>query len=378
MTDLEFSLLLLATVSQLGQSVREESVRLLLDSESQKRTMEALASGNAAVLPGWKGQAAAAFKVRSGEAETRARTVYKQCANIGARLIFRGSPDYPDCLLDLDAPPPVLYARGNPEALSGGSGRVAMVGSRQPTELGVKFARRSASELAAAGIKVISGLALGTDAAVHRGALDSGGCTIAVLASGVGSLTPRRNAGLGRRILEDGAVVSEQPPGTQVGPWSFPDRNRIIAALAQHVVILEAGVGSGTTITGEAALELNRQLWVMPGRPSDPATAGGLQLLSFEAARVFTGSRQLLESIPGVVADPASATLGTDLVELAHLIAGHLPCRLDQLPDALGLSDQIPVLIGGLNLLKLNRIVHEDATGQLTLVGELPLQRQVR
>lgn len=378
MDDVELALLQLSTLDQLGQQVRELTASMLLASDTRQAVIEALSNSNLASLPGWKGSPTAAASVSSGDSERTALTVMKRCERIGARLVFRGSDSYPSSLLDLEHPPLVLYVRGADDALEDGAGWIAVVGTRNATELGLRFAKRSAAELASAGLTVVSGLALGTDAAVHAGVLEAGGRTVAVLASGVDDITPRTNADLGRRLLGTGALVSEQPPGTRVGPWSFPDRNRIIAALAQHVVILEAGLGSGTTITAEAALELNRQLWVMPGRPGDQATAGCLHLLEHEQARLFTGSSAVLAAYPGLTASTAPAGLGAELVELAHLIASHLPCRLDELPGLMGITDRIPVLLGGLNLLKLHRIVHEDGSGQLSLVGALPPRQVVR
>lgn len=296
----------------------------------------------------------------------------ERCRRIGIDLIFRGSEAYPAGLTDLEHAPPVLYKRGAADALDISLGWVAMVGSRRPTELGLRFARRAAAELAGAGLTVVSGLALGTDAAVHLGALDVDGRTVAVLASGADEFTPRSNSAIGRRMLERGAVVSEHPPGTRVNAWSFPDRNRIIAALASSTVVLEAGISSGTTLTAEAALELKRELFVLPGRPGDAATAGGLELLSRGGVRVFRGSQDVLARYPRLAVQSAGSGLGADLLHLAELMADHLPCRTDDLVELLGLTDRLPVLLGGINLLKLHGLLHEDGAGILHLVGELP------
>ncbi len=379
MNDLQSALLLLAQVRRLGRAVREETARSLLRERGNGQVTRLLLAAETADLPGWHDRPESLADLRSGAAAERARKVLHQVEKVGATLLFRGTPEYPERLLDLEHPPLLLYVRGDASLLHAWERSVAMVGSRSPSQLGLRFARRSAAELAAAGLTIVSGLALGTDAAVHEGALEADGYTVAVLASGVDEFTPRANSDLGRRITETGAVLSEYPPGTQVKPWSFTDRNRLIAALASHVVILEAGVGSGTTITAEAAIELDRQVWVMPGRPGDPGTAGGLQLLDFEGVRVFRGSSALIGVIPAANADAVPLqSLGAELLELAHQIAGQLPCRFDQLPARLGLTDRVPVLLAGLNLLKLHRIIHEDAAGQLSLVTELPERQPVR
>lgn len=373
MDEVESALLVLATVSGLSVPLRENTVARLLQPASRDSVLQALADGAVDSLPGWDSAGSIAVQeLRSGAARKRTTVIAERCRLAGISLLFRGGDGYPLRLLDLEAAPPVLYFRGSPAVLNDGPGWVAMVGSRRSTELGLRFARRSARELAAAGLTVVSGLALGTDAAVHQGALDAEGRTVAVLASGVDEFTPRSNSALGRRIIERGAVLSENPPGTRVQPWSFPDRNRIIAALAATVVILEAGVSSGTTLTAEAALELERTVFVMPGRPGDSATAGGLELLSRQDVRIFRSSADVLAFTPGAALQPQLTGPGADLMELAGLMAEHLPCRIDQLPDLLGLDRQLPVLLGSINLLKMHGVLHEDAAGNLNLVAGLP------
>lgn len=379
MDDLDAALLLLSTVSGLGAAAREQTVAALLDESSQPAVLAALVDRHPERLPGWTAHGAAAQELRSGAAMQRSREVADRSRLAGVSLLFRGSGNFPPRLHDLEAAPPVLFVRGAEDALSEHSGWVAMVGSRKATQLGERFARRAAEELAAAGLTIVSGLALGTDAAVHQGALDASGRTVAVLASGVDQFTPQSNARLGRRIIEDGgAVLSEYPPGTPVRRWAFPNRNRIIAALATAVVILEAGLSSGTTLTAEAALELDRTIFVMPGRPGDQATAGGLELLARQNVNVFRGSSDVLPFYPGVSQQRVLSGPGTELMKLAQLMAEHLPCRTDRLPELLGLTEQVPVLLGGINLLKMHRIVHEDSAGYLSLVAELPRHTDLR
>lgn len=372
MDALQTALLVLSTVPGLGAEAREATAAALLDPLRRQAVLDAFGRGDPEPLEGWDPHGAAALELSSFQAQDRALQTADRCRLAGVELIFRSSEHYPRGLLDLEHAPPVLFKRGAADALDVGAGWVAMVGSRRPTEAGLRFARRAAAEFAAAGLTVVSGLALGTDAAVHLGALDAGGRTVAVLASGADEFTPRSNSAIGRRMLERGAVVSEHPPGTRVHAWSFPDRNRIIAALATCTVVLEAGLSSGTTLTAEAALELGRELYVLPGRPGDAATAGGLELLSRGGVGVFRGSQDVLPRYPRVSAASADPGLGADLLQLAQLMAEHLPCRIDDLIEVLGLDDRLPALIGGINLLRLHGLLHEDGAGILHLTGELP------
>ena len=151
------------------------------------------------------------------------------------RVLERGSAGWPACLAHLGAAEPKrLHVRGSLSLATACSApAVAMVGARAPSAAGERFARALARELAEAGVTVVSGLALGIDAAAHAGALDGGGDTIAVLGCGIDRDYPRRNAGLAARIAATGAIVSEWGPGVEPAPWRFPVRNRIVAALAQ-------------------------------------------------------------------------------------------------------------------------------------------------
>ena len=158
---------------------------------------------------------------------------------------------------------------------------VAIVGSRKPTEYGKGVTLKLASQLAARGVVIVSGLALGHDALAHRGALDGGGTTVAVLGSGLNDITPRTNIGLAQELLRrDGAIISEYEPDMPVHPGSHLARNRLISALADVVVIVEAGLKSGTLNTAMHALDQNKELMVVPGNITSPLSAGCNKLLS--------------------------------------------------------------------------------------------------
>ena len=174
-----------------------------------------------------------------------------------------------------------------------------MIGSRRPSEYGRTVAYALGRGLGAAGVPVVSGLALGIDAVAHRGCLDGGGRTVAVLACGVDVPYPRTNRALYERIRERGAVVSEMPPGTRPRRWLFPARNRIMAALGRLTVVVEAAERSGTLITADCAAEIGRDVAAVPGRVTSDAAAGTNGLLRNGAALV-TGAQDVLDLLYGV------------------------------------------------------------------------------
>ncbi|MCR5846072.1 MAG: DNA-processing protein DprA [bacterium] len=192
--------------------------------------------------------------------------------------ICLGSKAYPKGLGDLSDPPKRLYAIGSVEALEPG---IAIIGARKATPYGIGCAERFASLAAEEGVVVISGGAIGCDQAAHRGALDAHGKTVAVLGSGADVAYPVRGTETFRRILEGGgAVVSEEPWGTPPQRWVFRKRNRIIAALAKAVLIVEAGFPSGTLSTVDHSLEMNRDVMAIPGSILSKESMGANRLLA--------------------------------------------------------------------------------------------------
>ena len=181
-------------------------------------------------------------------------------------------PLYPKSLLLLRDPPKVLYARGDLSVLD--LPIAAIVGSRQPTNYGIKIAYEAAREAARAGIVVVSGLARGLDGRAHRGALDAGGQTIAVLGCGFDVAYPRQNLDLLETIPAHGLLLSELPPGTRPTQWSFPARNRLIAALAKCLLVVEGQQAGGTNNTAWWMLQLNKPVLAVPGRIDEPVAAG--------------------------------------------------------------------------------------------------------
>jgi DNA processing protein len=195
----------------------------------------------------------------------------------GWHLIALDEPCYPQHLREIHDPPPLLAVRGGPELLRAPC--VAIVGARNASGNGCLFARRLAGELASDGLIVVSGLARGIDTAAHEGALEAGGGTVAVVASGIDVPYPPDNADLMARIGESGAVVSERPLGAEPQARHFPRRNRLIAGLSQAVVVVEAASQSGSLITARLAAEQGREVMAVPGSPLDPRHRGTNQLL---------------------------------------------------------------------------------------------------
>ncbi len=194
-------------------------------------------------------------------------------ADRGIRCFGVDEDAYPAELRDLADPPVAIYLRGE-HRLPSAVRRVSVVGSRHPTDAGLRLTRELARFAAERGVEVVSGLALGIDAAAHGGALDGGRPTVAVLGCGVDVVYPRTNARLSDRVVADGVVVSEYAPGTSPAPWRFPARNRLIAALAGTLLVVEARGRSGALITADHALDLGRDVLAVPGSPAAAGAAG--------------------------------------------------------------------------------------------------------
>jgi DNA processing protein len=205
-----------------------------------------------------------------------------------------GSPSYPPALAHLSDPAPLLLVRGEVATLAEPS--VAIVGSRAATAYGRAVARRLAADLAAEGLVVVSGLALGIDAAAHRGALEAGGCTVAFQACGPDLVYPRSHGPLAEEIARRGAVVSEFPPGTPPLRHHFPLRNRLISGVASAVVVVEARDRSGSLITARHAADQGRDVYAVPGPISAPTSAGPNRLIR-DGAGIVLGAAELLEEL---------------------------------------------------------------------------------
>jgi DNA processing protein len=229
----------------------------------------------------------------------------KQLEAARCEAVCRHSREYPPLLAELHDPPNPLYVRGSVHRLAALAAEpcVAMVGGRRPSSYARGVAQRMGRGLAAAGITVVSGLALGIDAESHRGAVGAGGAPIAVLAGGPDIPYPVRHAELYRQILERGVVVSELPPGTRVRKWAFPARNRIMVGLSTVVVVVEARESSGSLITAEFAAGSNRELAAVPGHV-DARVAAGSNGLLHDGAAFVRGTEDVLDLVFGVGQGP--------------------------------------------------------------------------
>lgn len=210
----------------------------------------------------------------------------------GARLIRCDSHLYPPALLDIDGAPPILWLRGDPAWLA--RDPVAVIGARNSSSLGLRMARGMAAGLGEAGHTVVAGLARGIDTAAHNAALPTG--TIAVMAGGVDVIYPAENIVLAAQIAEKGALVSEQPPGTEPQARHFPTRNRIVSGLSLAVVVIEAAHRSGTLITARNALDQGREVMAVPGHPMD-ARAGGCNQLIRDGALLVRSSADVCAAL---------------------------------------------------------------------------------
>jgi DNA processing protein len=203
------------------------------------------------------------------------------------RRIRLRDPEYPALLRAIHDPPPQLYLRGDADAALLARPAVAMVGARSCSSYGRSVTRALARDVAGAGVVVVSGMARGIDGEAHRGALDAGGATVAVLGCGIDRDYPAAHAELARRICDSGGlVVSEYEPGVEPAPWRFPARNRIIAGLGRATVVVEARERSGALITADFALEEGRDVLAVPGEITSALSAGTNALLRLGATPV--------------------------------------------------------------------------------------------
>jgi DNA processing protein len=213
-------------------------------------------------------------------------------ARLGARLVACCEPDYPARLAAIEGAPPLITVHGDPALLDGPT--VALVGARNASVNGRRFAEALARDLGAAGFRVVSGLARGIDGAAHQGALATG--TIAVVAGGADVTYPPEHAGLQAEIARQGVVVAESALGTQPVARHFPRRNRIISGLSLGVVVIEAALKSGSLITARFAAEQGREVFAVPGSPLDPRCRGTNGLLR-DGAHLVEG----VEDVAGVL-----------------------------------------------------------------------------
>lgn len=272
-------------------------------------------------------------------------------------IISLGHESYPGALTEIQDAPSFLYYQGSIEKAS--LPQIAIVGSRSPTRSGLRHTYDMAAELARGGFAVTSGLALGIDAAAHRGAIDGNGYTLAVMGTGLDQIYPERNRPLATQIMESGgALISEFPPGTPPRPENFPRRNRIVSGLSCVVVVVEAQARSGSLITARLGAEQGRMVCAVPGGAQDPLKAGCHHLIR-EGAILVRDANDIAEAATSLLAryhaeveseakaplkqqssHPLVSTMGADphrfetLLEMSGLSAAELSCLLGELEIA--------------------------------------------
>lgn len=272
---------------RLNDEQRLDWLRLIRTPNVGPRTFRELvnhfggARGALEALPGLARRGGASVRIYSQSDAEREFTAARSC---NARFVGLGEPDYPPWLQTIDDAPPLVALRGIGDVFS--LPPVAIVGSRNASAVGLKFAERLAHDLGSAGFAVVSGLARGIDAAAHRGSLHSG--TIAVLAGGHDRIYPAEHASLLDSIFERGGAISEMPFGWEPRARDFPRRNRLISGLSAGVVIVEAARRSGSLITARLAGEQGREVFAVPGSPLDPRAEGTNGLIK-QGATLITG-----------------------------------------------------------------------------------------
>jgi len=224
----------------------------------------------------------------------------------GNAVVTLADPEYPAALLQTADPPCLLYVKGRVELLSRPS--IAIVGSRNATAQGLANAEAFAKSLSAGGRAIVSGLALGIDAAAHRGGLDGGAGTVAFIGTGADRIYPARNAALARRIAEEGVIVSEYPLGTPPLQQNFPKRNRLIAGAARGVLVVEAAQKSGSLITARLAGEIGREVFAIPGSIHSPLSKGCHQLIK-QGAKLVDDAGDILDELSWGRTAAAAATV---------------------------------------------------------------------
>ncbi len=283
-----------------------------------------------------------AASIRQADADTLlAATLTWLDALPDRQVIAMGDPRYPTALLQTEDPPFLIYVHGQIQALQHPRS-VAVVGSRNPTPQGLENAKAFARALSQQGVCVVSGLALGVDGAAHEGALEGGSPTVAVVGTGLDRVYPKRHLELARRIVQQGAMISEYPIGTPPLAPNFPRRNRIIAGLSQGTLVVEAALQSGSLITAEQALQMGREVFAIPGSIHAPQSRGCHALIR-QGAKLVESAQDVLEDLRwDAILQPQTQQTEpmldtSDPCEVMDAM-GFEPCSLDRLQDRTGID----------------------------------------
>ena len=284
---------------------------------------------------------ATAAAIRAGGNRAAARTTLDWLRDANNRIVTLADAEYPRSLLEIGDPPLILYLKGRAELLARPA--VAIVGSRSATAQGLANAEAFAQALSNAGITILSGLALGIDAAAHRGGLAGAGSSIAVVGTGLDVVYPARNRDLAHRLAQEGALLSEFPLGTPAMAANFPRRNRLISGLSLGVLVVEAAMQSGSLITARLAGEQGREVFAIPGSIHSPLAKGCHRLIK-QGAKLVDSAQDILEELklPGTAATTAAAGGPRDDRKAAILEAmGFDPCDIDTLVERTALPADV-------------------------------------
>lgn len=282
---------------------------------------------------------------------------YAGLVRSGIELLTMFDAGYPAPLAEIAAPPPVLFSRGR--LIETDELAVAVVGTRAPSPYGKDMARSIATDLARAGVTIVSGLAKGIDGVAHQAALDAGGRTIAVLGSGIRDIYPRNHRHLASRIGEQGAVISDYVPEAKPDRWNFPARNRIISGLSRGVLVVEAPSRSGALITVDFAADQGRDVFAVPGLATSNTSAGTNQMIR-DGARLVRDAGDILDDLLLFATQPvASPVIQTSLLldDDERRVLGLLtatPMHVDDVVEAAGLPlPQVSAILLSLELQQL-------------------------
>jgi DNA processing protein len=319
--------------------------------------------GAIAALPGFSRAAATAIRGVNSQAGAK---VLEQLTALGAAVLFPEDPAFPPLLREIPEPPALLYVWGDVTVLVRPA--VAIVGSRNHSPYGAAAARLLASGVAGVAV-VVSGMARGIDAAAHEAALEAGGKSVGVLGNGFGVVYPAANRRLYERMVAQGCLVTELPPGERPHAHTFPRRNRLVSGLAAATVVVEAAPGSGALITADAALDQGRTVLAVPGPITSPTSLGCNKLIQ-QGAKPALCAGDILEELglPAPAADPGAAPRGTprappsDLTPLQRSLWDALagaPCHI----DALAAETRAPTgeVLTALTDLELRGVVKQEA-----------------
>ena len=366
------------------QQTLEASVRLSLVAGVGPRTRQTLleffgsadevfkaAPSDLRCVPGVGPKLVRAIVEGSSSIDVAAELELCRASNIA--ILSDSDDTYPQLLREIHDPPGVLYMWG--ELIPADALSIAIVGTRHATQYGLVQADRLAQGLARAGLTVVSGMARGIDAAAHRGALQAGGRTVAVLGSGVLNLYPPEHGDLAQEIAANGAVLSEAPPRSPPASGAFPQRNRIITGLSSGVIVVEAALRSGALISAEHAMEQGREVFAVPGRVDSRASRGCHRLLR-EGARLVESVDDILDELGPLVGSaprgdgrvirhPAELQLN-DQEQTVLSSIGQDPTTLDDVATTSGLP--IHRVLATISVLEMRRLVRRISGNQVCRV----------